>query len=937
MRFIQSVRPVLFMALILLAVTGCGKNKDELLTEGKNAVWNGDYHKAVIFFKNALAKDKNFTDAHFHLAEALTATGKNEEAELEYKKVLTLDPARDDAQRGLASLHIRTGKPDLALAEAGEILKRAPKDAKALELMGIASLSKNSPDTAESYLQQAMTADPNLQSVKLELAGLYRSRGNMAEARRLAHLLENDNNWNLRASCFLAEIELQEGKPAKALDIYMKASDKNKGAPYPLYQAGMLYLETGARGEAIHAADQLVERFPSRGEGHHLHGLILYREQKYADAISRFTKALQLQPSLETDYLLGLCHFNSRSYDLALSQFRKILAANPSFLQARLLTASILLQQKQADAAIAEAKTVLEAAPRHAMAHNILGSAYMQKGEFKEGMAELNRALELDPKIADTHIKKGLYSIGNEDYREAENELQTAVRLAPDLIDGRRLLASFYAARGDSRKALATLNAGLAGTAADAEIYTALAGIYTIQKQPDAAYDNLLKAKKANPAHIPAYFALANHHLGRNEHGQALAELQTALAQSPDNIQALMGVAELYELTGHAQEALDYYRKAAATKNEQAVLTLAAHVMRAKQPVKEALQAVDEVIAANPKSAGALLLKGDILLNQKEYQKALVVYSNLEQLQPDAAQQKKFATYLAMKDHARALEIARGIIGKNPKEPAGYLLAARAHESNNDIPRALEELQAGVSATSGNPALHVMQASLLEKKGDAQGTAAAYAAALAKDPDNAMARFHQGMQLYKSGDKAGTIAAMRAILAKHKGFMPAVNNLAFLLAEESDPASVQEGLNLAFSAFALTPESPSVIDTLGYALTKAGRADEAVTLLEKGVKLQPENKAIAEHLAEAKKLAVALPKTAAKPAATAAAPVSVPAPVVKSDFTPSKKGTASSSRTWLALIGILIFVAAIIALIAYRSYRKSVKLSQRKRFWPPGG
>ena len=927
----QAIRLTLLISLTLLLITGCGKNRDELLTEGKNAIWNGNPQKAVIFFKNALEKDKNFTDAHFHLAGALVATGKNEEAEQEYKKVLKLDPARDDAQLGLASLHIRTGKPDLALQEASEILKRSPKDAKALELMGIAHLSKNSLEAAESYLKQAMAADPELKSVKLELAGLYRSRGKLAEARRLAAELQNDDTWNLRARCFLAEMELQGGSPLKALDIYIKAAEKNRGAPYPLYQAGKLYLETGSRAEALHAADQLVERFPTSGDGYRLHGIILYRDQKYADAAPQFSKSLQMQPSTEADYLLGLCHFNSQSYDLALTQFRKIFAANPSFLQARVLVAAILLQQQQADAAIAEAKAVVEAEPKHAMAHNILGSAYMLKGEFEAGMRELNRALELDPKITDAHIKKGLYSLGKENYREAESELQAAVRLAPKLIDSRRLLASFYAGRGDYRKAMTTLNEGLTGKAGDAEIYTTLAAVHFIQKQSDSAFDNLQKAKKANPAYIPTYLALAAYHGVRNEYDKALAEFQGALTQSPDNTQALLGMAEISELKGGDQEALDYYRKAAGTKSEQANLALAAYMMRVKHPVKEALRVVEDVITANPKSVDALLLKGQILFSQKEYQKALVVYNNLEPLQPESANQKRFDTYLAMKEPARALEIARSVIAKKPKEPVGYLLVATVHESSNDIPRALEELQSGLAATSGASPIHVMTGRLLEKNGDKQGSAASYAAALAKQPDNPDARFFQGMQLFKNGDKAGAIAVMRGILAKDKGFIPAINNLAFMLVEEPDQANVQEGLKLAFSAFAITPEYPSVIDTLGYALTKAGRPDEAVKLLEKAIKLEPENRAIAEHLAEAKKRSAAMPavvKPAAKPAPASST-------TAKNVFTPSGKGAASSSRSWLVLIGILATVATIIALLAYRTYRNSIR-NGRKRAWPPG-
>lgn len=927
MQSIHLIRQTALCAAVLLLLSGCGKSRDELYAEGKNAIGNGNPKGAIIFLRSALKKDKNFADARFQLGNALVAVGSDDEAEREYLKVLEQDPARGDARLELIAVHIRMKKADQALQEGAAYLKSKPDDSRALELMGIASLAKNLPDAAEKYLLRAITADPNRHSVKLELAGFYRNSGKINEARRLAQEVADDNKWNLQASVMLAELEIRAGNRAKALEIYLKAADKNRGAPYPLYKAGQLYLETGNKGDALSTADRLVKQFPKSGDGNRLHGMILYRDQKYSEAITELTKSLQIQPAVETDYFLGLSYLNIQNYESALSQFRKTLAANPSFLQARFLTSTILLQQRQVDAAIAEAKTVLETEPRHALAHNILGSAYMLKGEFDDGMRELNRALELDPRIIDVHVKKGFYHLQKGNFRDAEGELLTAVRLSPALLSTRLILASYYISRRDYSRALSILQEGITGKPTDAEIYNNMAAVYFIQNRLDDGYKTLLAAKKADPSFIYAYVNLAVYYSARDDYDKALDEYKAAISMAPGNPQALLGTAEIHELKGRDQEAHEFYVKAANTKNEKAYLALAAYLMRINRPAK-ALEALETAIAAIPKNSEALLMKGQIYLSQKDYKKALAAFKELEALKPEPGELKRLETCLLMKEYGKAQEIARNVTARKPKSAEGNLLMAAVYEQQNDIPQALEELQKGEKVEPGNLEILVKRGSLLEKKSDFKGAAAAYSEALARNPDFIPALLSQGVLQNVNGDRGGAIRTFRAIMAKSKNYVPAINNLAFLLLDDPDKGNTQEGVRLAFTCFKLTPENPFVIDTLGYALIKSRRAAEAVKLLEKAVALVPDNEEFKGHLALAKKDAAVQARDVPALAASANVKPSSGSTPVLVDYKPKSR---FQYEKWI--VGVLIFVAMIsfVSVIAYRITKPKPSNRKRKR------
>jgi len=840
-------RGFIIILVLVVALTGCrGKTKEELYSEGLKQALNANPSGAIVLLKNALDKDPNYLDARYQLALAYTATGKHEQAEREFQKVLRQSPSYPGLKLSLAKLHISARKPDVAIGEAMEYLKANPGSAEALETLAIAHVLKGDMAQAESYLLQALKGEPDRTSAQVELAAVYLA-GNRRDAARevLGGILKRDPN-NSRANYFLAAMENAAGNRDAAIAIYRRIATAHPSDPQAPYKAGLICLEKGDTANAEQTAALLEKKFPKRPEGSRLKGLVLYQKKNLPEAITALQASIMLGPSLESYYFLGLSFYGRGDLESALSQFRKILDANPAFTRARLLSATILLQQRRVDDAVTEINRVLEADAGNAFAHNLLGSAYMAKGMYDEGMKELTRATELDPKIIEAHLKKGMFFLSRGKVLEAETELGTAVRVAPDVLNSRLILSAYYLRRGNHAKALSVTREGLTGGKKDAPLYNNLARIQFAERKPEEGLKSLEKAKAVDPAFLASYFNLAAYYGASGAYDRALGEYSAVLRMDPRNIRAMLGSAALLQLKGKEGDALALYEKATGTKEPAAYLALAGYHARKKQNGK-ALSVLDEAIKAIPRNAPALEMKGQILLADKEYRKAIQAFDDLESISPDRGLPLKVGTYVLMKDFSRAEDQARRSITLHPNTASGHILLASVYGSRNDIPRAIDELKRGMSADAKDPRVAVLLGDLLARKKDFGPAMDAYREAARRSPAYAPAYFSQGALLEMTGKKNEAVEKYHDALEKDENHVPSLNNLAYLYADGyGDP---KQALQPAVTAFRLEPGSPLVLDTLGYALLKNGRAGEARKILEKAVSLLPANPTISYHLA----------------------------------------------------------------------------------------
>jgi putative PEP-CTERM system TPR-repeat lipoprotein len=837
---------IILALILMIVISACGsKSKEELYKEGMKQLEASNPNGAVVLFKSALEKDENYLDARFQLAKSYVKLGKRDQAEKEFNKVLTQNPARDEVLIELAEIMNATKRADEGFRLGEQYLAKHPGAAEGLEVLGVASAGKNQFEDAERYLLQAVSANPSRTKTKLELAAMYVTAGKEPKAKSLLEELSRTDPKNTRPLYMLAIMELRSGNQDKALEIYNSIITNHPSEALAVYKAGIIQIEKGDLDKADKSADDLLKRFPKRADGHRLKGLVSYQRKNYAEAMTHLQSSIKITPTLEAYQFLGLCFYNRGEFESALSQFRKILDNTPDSRQGRLMVGTILLAQKRVDDAVVEIQKVLQADDRDAVAHNLLGNAYMAKGMFDDGMREFNKATKIDPKIVDAYLKKGYFYFSQGKNNEGEFELATAVQAVPDAMNSRLMLASYHLRSGKGDKALAVLKSGLTGKKGDAFLLNSIASVYATLNKPDEGVKQLQKAKELDPAFPTSYQNMATYYISTGKYEKAIEEYSALLRIDPQNAGAMLGLAGLYEIKGNDSDAAAYYQKAADTKQPAAFLAKAGYHLKKKETSK-ALKVLDDALKIDSRNVAVLEMKGRALAGDKKFKEAIRVFDEIELSNPEAATALKIGAYVSMKDAPKAVELARKIIEKSPNSARGYMVLGSIYESQKDYARSIQEVKNGIRVDGNNVQALVQLGNLYTASKDYSQAMTAYQDACRKRPDFVPALFAQGVLLEQTGKSKEAAIKYRSVLEKTETFVPALNNLAYLCA--SGYGSKEEALRLAVSAFKNEPGNAGVMDTLGFALLKNNRLEDARNVMEKAVTLLPDNPTVTYHL-----------------------------------------------------------------------------------------
>jgi len=838
-----------FLLILALLFSACGrKTKEELFSEGVRQLKDANPGGAVVLFKNALEKDENYLDARFQLARAYAALGKNEQSEKEFLKVLRQNPSRDEVLLELAALNNAMKRGDRAFRLAERYLSRHPGDLEGLEVLGISRAVGSRFDEAESYLLQALAADPGRTKTKLELASVYVSSGRKQKAKSLLEELLGTDPKVVRAYYLLAAIEKSEGNQEKALEIYQRILAVDSSDTLAAYKCGLIHIEKSDLNRAARIAEDLIRRFPQRAHGYCLKGLVNFQRENYADATSNFNASLNITPLLEAYYFLGLCYYNRGELENALNQFRCILDVVPDSREARLMTGMILIGQKRLDDAINEIQKVLQKNDGDAIAHNLLGNVYIARGFFNEGMREFSRANQIDPKIVDAYLRKGYFYFNRGEKNEVESGLASAVRAAPDILNNRLMLASYYLKSGSATKALAVLKAGLSGKKSDACLYNSMAAICFSLRKQDEGIKYIKMAKNIDPLFPASYQNMATYYAAMGDFDNAIEEYAVLLKNDPKNLRAILGLAVLYEKKGNDSGVFFYLQKALEIKAPAAYLANADYYFK-RRDVKKAIKVLDEALKIDAHNLNVLEMKGRVLLYDRKFKEAVRIFEEVENINPDAGIAYKITVFVAMKDTEKAVEQVRRNIARNPGSARGYMVLGSIFENQKDYPRAIREVQRGVSVEPGNVRAILYLGKLHEIVGDYRRAMILYQDACDRKPRFVPALFAQGALLDITGKKREAADKYRAVLEISDNYVPALNNLAYLCA--SGYGSAREALRFAAAAYRNEPDDARTMDTYGFALLKNNRYDEAISILEKAVSLLPGNPTMYYHLAVA--------------------------------------------------------------------------------------
>jgi putative PEP-CTERM system TPR-repeat lipoprotein len=867
---------VIILAIAALVSACANKSSEELYKEGLKMMKEHKPAGAIVLFKNALQKEPNHFDIRFQLARAYSGTDNLDSAEKELKKVIRQNPSFRDAHLELARVYLRQSRPEDALSAIGGLDQG---DSEVIEVAGLAHAAKGQYEKAEELLKRAYSSGGRAETA-VAISRVYMKTGRAGEAREQISEVLHKHPENRRALYTLAELHTGERDFTAAIETYGRISRRYPGDREAIIRMGMLLIEKGDYDQALSISDGLIMDRQTVFAGYKLRGAALFREKDFDGATVSLQKAVSVEPDAPSYYLLGLCHYYKGEPEQALSQLYRALDIAPSHVQARTVISLILLKQKRVEDAIAEARKAIEADGESALAHNVLGSAYIARGDYDEGLEELNKAMEIDPTLVDVHIKKGLFKFGRGEVKEAESELRSALSADPDALSSRVILASLYKRNRDYAKALKTLQEGLGGAKTDAVLHNIMADVLLKQGKAEEAAGHLKKAIAADPDYASSYLNLASIYFFQGRKEEAVAELKSSLRRSPTNLKTLFAIAGMLAAKGDDEEALQYLRKAEQTGKPEAAVAMARYRLGKNQP-REALSALDRAIEKNPSSVHVYEMKGMILMSLGKYPEAIEAFERVEAGARGRGLPQVIKAYMAMKRPEKALDRLEEELGKHPGNPRLMVEMSAVYRAMGDENKALDSARRAISSKPGSPVGYLALASLQSGYGDTDGAIKLlkdasrevkddtplkmflgelyqrnkeYAASIEiyraiekSRPGFVPAIFKEAAVLHEMGRREESISGYQRALSLSKGYVPALNNLAYIYAE--DDKELDRALQMAARAYVMAPGNGPVADTLGFVLLKSGKAAEALSVLEKASRLLPDDPSVHYHLA----------------------------------------------------------------------------------------
>ena len=251
-----------------------------------------------------------------------------------------------------------------------------------------------------------------------------------------------------------------------------------------------------------------------------------------------------------------------------------------------------------------------------------------------------------------------------------------------------------------------------------------------------------------------------------------------------------------------------------------------------------------DVSGADPKDmmahVNAYLSPGENAFNVRDFEKALVYFKRLAEVDPDNPQAHLHTarTYfmLGRYDEAkvkfyRALEI-------DSTESQAYFQLGNIAQAEDDIDAALELYERSLHFMPGSPEALANIGAALMQKGHADSAEVRLKQALEVDPKSPTALLNLGV-VYNSREMyEEAIECYRNLLAVEPGNISAITNIAGLYVKMGNPDST---LAYFLRAESIAPGDPQVLFNVGNSYRQMGMNKEAGEYYEKVLAMQPDN------------------------------------------------------------------------------------------------
>ena len=846
------------------------------------------FKAAELELRNSLQQQPDYLPARLLLGKVLLQSGQWPAAEKELQRALSGGAAPDPLVFDLTRALLAQQK----ITEANQLLAQYPQYALQpayLIMQGKSAKASLNYAEAERFLQQAL-AHPQLSGLAdeawFELGELQFKQLSSATTQSLQKVPATSAYFR-QAQLLLAQW-LQKQQPETAFQIYDQLLKNNPDDAAVLLAKAQLQLHTGnikealqlvltfrqknpdnPYGQLIHAAlvgkqgdnverDRLIKQVQQQLSGLSteqkeqqelllLAAILDFSEGQFAQVVRKLKQYLTLYPAnARVHQLLAQSYYFLKAQHDAEIQVKLALTLTPDDQNLVLLGATIL----QASAKPDEALQLLATSYQQASSSDLVRQAYVQAlvraGKSKEAQQVLSTGLMTTEPLA------GLLQLG---YLQLEaGHIEDALHTASKLLELNQSKVEIFQfagdvslRSGDTGKAEAFFKQALVLDKSFKAALLSLAGMALHQQGWSEAIRYYQQILTDHPEDSLTLQLLADAALKSGDLSGAIAALEQLSADDKQLFPARLALLELYFASQHIEKAAPLLQKLTEQSALEPAIYLATAKLALLQKNSEQARHNTEILFGlwydNPDK---LMILCDLQLRNNDVQSAEKSIRRLVELQMPASETLSLQARLSLqqgrfdqaKQQLATLKKQSGTTPLYQELTAHYLLLTAQYV------QAIEILQP-LYQQAPDRRLFTMLLTAHRGHGDVQSLQKLLTDYLQMQPTDLAARLELADLLRSQGKltQAQQIYQQAPDLEQQPILL---NNLADLFMAQ-DPTMA---LQYASQAYELLPQYPQIIDTYGWALTKAGKPEQGLGILRDAEIRDPDNRMIQLHLVE---------------------------------------------------------------------------------------
>lgn len=878
---------VVAAVLALTLLSGCfGKDAASYVASAKGYLAKSDYKAAIIEIKNALQKDPNNTEARIMLATSLLESGDPVGAETEIRKAIALRASDERTYPLLARSLAAQGQFKKLVSEVGDRKIDDPRGRSQLNVaLAAAAFAQGNPAKGKELADAAIVDDPANVAALLLQAQMAGSRGDLVAARRFVETALKASPADVGASLMLGSLSLSDGKPDDARKTYEQALAAHPESIAVRSELLSLELKSGKLDKAKEQLAKMKETAPRDVRTVYADALLASLAGDNTHARDAIQLVLSVSPdNLPALLLSGLVNFQLRSYGAAEQSLRKVITRVPDEANARRVLALTYLRTGRPAEALETLDPALHRFPDNPVLLRTAGEAYLATGNVASAATSYERANSIDKNNVGSQVRLAQVRLAAGDTERAFSDLESLAARDPSEYQAELALFTEYMRRRQYDKALQEVDNLEKKRTPGAFVQNLRGSVYLAKRDLKSARAAFEKALDLDPQLISAAHNLAIIDFEEGSTQAAQARYDRMLAKDPKNEAILLAQAELLAMTEEtSQKAKAVIAQAIATHPTSVRARLALIGLEERQKdSKSALIAAQESIAAIPNDPKLTEALGSTQLVAGQTNQAVETFRKLVQLLPQnpLALLRLAEAQIAVKDYNGAIESekkalalkpnfpaalvsltktylmsgrpeaaiaeARKLQKEQPDKAAGYALEGELLAAQRKWSEAARAFSAAIARQSA-PVLTVRYYGALQNAGEGAEASAMAHKWIADHPQDSTIPLMLAEQSQRAQDLAAAKVGYQKVLEIDSNNIVALNNLAWILAEEKD----RKGIEYAEQAHRLAPFNAGVLDTYGWALTRTGDAKRGVEFLRMASRIAPAQSEIRLHLAKA--------------------------------------------------------------------------------------